>query len=242
MGMKAAPFLLLFWAASAWAQPSRAADEFQTSAGVVKITPIHHASLMIQGGGVVIHVDPFHEGDYAGLPMADLVLITHDHFDHMDAKALALVRNSKTVVMAPAAVAASINGVTVLANSDARDFGAWKIEAVPAYNLVRGPAAGQLFHPKGRGNGYVLTYGGKRFYFSGDTEGVPEMRALKDIDVAYVCMNLPYTMPPDEAAAAVRAFKPRVVIPYHYRNSDLGVFQKALDGSGVEVRIRDFYR
>jgi len=139
-----------------------------------------------------------------------LVLITHDHFDHMDAKALALVRTSKTVVMAPAAVAASINGVTVLANGDSRDFGAWKIEAVPAYNLVRGPAAGQLFHPKGRGNGYVLTYCGKRFYFSGDTEGVPEMLALKNIDVAFICINLPYTMPPEEAANAVRAFHPAV--------------------------------
>jgi L-ascorbate metabolism protein UlaG (beta-lactamase superfamily) len=239
--MKAAPLLLLFWAASACAQPSRAADEFQTSAGVVKITPIHHASLMIQGGGVVIHLDPFHEGDYAGLPMADLVLITHDHFDHMDAKALAGVRNSKTVVMGPAAVADSVAGVTVLRNGEARDFGAWRIEAVPAYNLVRGPAAGQLFHPKGRGNGYVLTYGGKRFYFSGDTEGVPEMKALKNIDVAYVCMNLPYTMPPEEAAAAVRAFQPRVAIPYHYRGSNLGAFEKALAASGVDVRIRDFY-
>lgn len=240
--MKAALYPLLFAAAIAQAQPSRTADDFQTSAGVVKITPIHHASLMIQGGGVVIHVDPFSQGDYTGLPMADLVLITHDHFDHMDAKALALVRSSKTVVMGPAAVAQSVAGVTVLRNGETRDFGAWKIEAVPAYNLVRGPAAGQLFHPKGRGNGYVLTYGGKRFYFSGDTEGVPEMKALNNIDVAYVCMNLPYTMPPEEAAAAVRAFKPRVVIPYHYRGSDLGAFEKALAGSGVEVRIRDFYR
>ncbi len=240
--MKLALPLFLFAAAFAQAQPSRTADEFQTSAGVVKITPIHHASLMIEGGGVVIHVDPFHEGNYTGLPMADLVLITHNHPDHMDPQALALVRTAKTVVMAPAVVAEHIPGVTVIANGETRDFGAWKIEAVPAYNLSRGPAPGQLFHPKGRGNGYVLTYGGKRFYFSGDTEGVPEMRALKNIDVAYVCMNLPYTMPPQEAAAAVRAFKPRIAIPYHYRNSDLSVFQKALAGSGVEVRIRDFYR
>jgi L-ascorbate metabolism protein UlaG (beta-lactamase superfamily) len=257
--MKAASFVLLFAAAFAWAQPARVADEFPTSAGAVKITVIHHASVMLEGGGVVIHVDPFREGDYTGLPKANLVLITHDHFDHMDPRALALVsdvntglivfgreqkpvRDVKTVVMGPAAVAQHIEGVSVLANGDTREFGAWKIEAVPAYNLVRGPAAGQLFHPKGRGNGYVLTYGGKRFYFSGDTEGVPEMRALKDIDVAYVCMNLPYTMPPEEAAAAVRAFHPRVAIPYHYRGSDLAVFQKALEGSGVEVRIRDFYR
>ncbi len=239
--MKAAPFLLLF-AAAACAQTPRPADEFQTSAGAVKITPIHHGSVLIQGGGVVIHLDPFHEGVYTGLPTADLVLITHDHFDHMDAQALALVRSSKTVVMGPAAVAESVPGVTVLRNGEAQHYGAWKIEAVPAYNLVRGPAAGRLFHPKGRGNGYVLTYGGQRFYFSGDTEGVPEMRALKNIDVAYVCMNLPYTMPPEEAAAAVLAFKPRVAIPYHYRGSDLSAFEKALAGSDVEVRVRDFYR
>jgi L-ascorbate metabolism protein UlaG (beta-lactamase superfamily) len=239
--MRAILFLLLA-AALAQPQPVRDSDEFPTAKGAVKITAIHHASLMIQGGGTVIHIDPFSQGDYTGLPMADLILITHDHFDHMDAKALALVRNSKTVVVGPAAVAASVPGTTVLANGETRDFGDWKIEAVPAYNLVRGPSAGQLFHPKGRGNGYVLTFGGKRFYFSGDTEGVPEMRALKNIDVAYVCMNLPYTMPPDEAAAAVRAFKPRVAIPYHYRGSDLAAFEKALAGSGVEVRIRNFYR
>ena len=113
----------------------------------------------------------------------------------------------------------------------------WTIEAIPAYNLKRGPAPGKLFHDKGRGNGYVLTYGGKRFYFSGDTEGVPEMRALKNIDVAFVCMNLPYTMPPEEAADAVKAFHPKVVIPYHYRGSDLTVFQKALEGTGIEVRV-----
>jgi L-ascorbate metabolism protein UlaG (beta-lactamase superfamily) len=109
------------------------------------------------------------------------------------------------------------------------------------YNLKRGPSAGKLFHDKGRGNGYILTYGGKRFYFSGDTEGIPEMRALKNIDVAFVCMNLPYTMPPDEAAEAVRAFHPKIVYPYHYRGSDLSVFEKALAGSGIEVRILDWY-
>jgi L-ascorbate metabolism protein UlaG (beta-lactamase superfamily) len=224
------------------AQPARVTDEFPTAGGAVKITVIHHASLMIEGASQVIHVDPFSEGDYVGLPTAGLILITHDHFDHMDPKALALVRGASTVVIGPEAVARNLAGVTVLRNGESREFGAWKIEAVPAYNLQRGPAPGKLFHPKGRGNGYVLTYGGKRFYLSGDTEGVPEMRALTNIDAAYVCMNLPYTMPPEEAAEAVRAFKPRVVIPYHYRGSDLTVFEKALAGSGVEVRLRDFYR
>ena len=108
------------------------------------------------------------------------------------------------------------------------------------YNLK--PAAnGTIFHDKGRDNGYVLTYGGKRFYFSGDTEGTPEMRALRHIDVAFVCMNLPYTMPPDAAAEAVRAFHPAIVYPYHYNGSDLSVFEKGLAGSGIEVRIRDWY-
>jgi L-ascorbate metabolism protein UlaG (beta-lactamase superfamily) len=239
--MSTALFLLLPVLALAQ-QTARVADEFQTAGGVVKITPIQHASLMIQAGGTVIQVDPVGPEHYSGLPKANLILITHDHRDHMDPAALALVRDSKTVVIGPEAVAEQVAGVTVLRNGESRDFGAWKIEAVPAYNLKRGPGPGQLFHPKGRGNGYVLTYGGKRFYISGDTEGTPEMKALKNIDVAYVCMNLPYTMPPAEAAEAVRAFKPRVAIPYHYRGSDLSVFQKALEGSGVEVRIRDFYR
>jgi L-ascorbate metabolism protein UlaG (beta-lactamase superfamily) len=131
--------------------------------------------------------------------------------------------------------------VIVLRNGESREVGPWKIEAIAAYNLQRGPAPGTLYHEKGSGNGYVITYGGKRFYFSGDTEAVPEMKALKNIEAAYICMNLPYTMPPEEAASGVRAFKPRVAIPYHYRGSDLGAFQKALAGSGVEVRIHDWY-
>ena len=109
------------------------------------------------------------------------------------------------------------------------------------YNLTRGPQPGKLYHDKGRGNGYVLTYGGKRFYFSGDTEGIPEMRALKGIDVAFVCMNLPYTMTAEEAADAVRAFHPKVVYPYHYRGTDTQAFAKALEGSGIVVRLRNWY-
>ncbi len=128
-----------------------------------------------------------------------------------------------------------------MTNRQTRQWNGWSIEAVPAYNMKRGPSAGEFFHPRGRDNGYVLTYGGKRIYFSADTEGTPEMRALKDIDLAFVCMNLPYTMPPEEAAEAVRAFHPKVAIPYHYRGSDPSVFQKRLAGSGVEVRLLDWY-
>jgi L-ascorbate metabolism protein UlaG (beta-lactamase superfamily) len=110
------------------------------------------------------------------------------------------------------------------------------------YNVKRGPAEGQVFHPKGRGNGYIVTFGGFRLYNAGDTEGTPEMRAMKGIDVALLPMNLPYTMTPEEAAEAVKAFKPKVAIPFHYRGADLSVFEKALAESGVEVRILDWYK
>jgi len=215
-------------------------DQIQTAAGAVKITPIHHASLMLEGGGMVIHVDPTNPG-YEGLPKADIILITHSHFDHMEPALVAKLSKPGTVILAPEDVARQVSGATVLHNGESKQVGKWTIDAVPMYNLKRGPAAGKLYHTKGAGNGYILTYGGKRFYIAGDTEGVPEMRALKNIDVAFVCMNLPYTMPPDEAADAVKAFHPKIVYPYHYRGSDLSVFQKALDGTGIEVRLREWY-
>src|SRR5262249_2606624 len=115
------------------------------------------------------------------------------------------------------------------------------VDAIPMYNKVRGPAPGQLFHDKGRGNGYVLSFGGKRIYVSGDTECIDEMKALKDIDVAFVCMNLPYTMPPSEAADCAAAFAPKILYPYHYRGSDLGDLDKALAGKPIEVRKRNWY-
>ena len=232
---------LLFVAVASIAQVKRPVQEFETAAGVVKITPIQHASLMIEAGGQVIHLDPWSNGNYDGLPPGDLILITDIHGDHMDPKMVLKMAKPGSMVLAPAAVAETIKGATVIRNGETKTVGPFTIEAVPMYNVKRGPAPGKLFHDKGRGNGYVVTYGGKRFYFSGDTEGIPEMRALKNIDVAFVCMNLPYTMPPDEAADAVKAFHPKIVIPYHYRGSDLSVFQKALEGTGIEVRLLEWY-
>ena len=235
------PAFVLLAALPAAAQPARPVQDFSTSKGTVKITPINHASLMIEGGGKVIHVDPYSQGNYDGLPQADIILITDIHGDHMDPKAVAKVQKPGTMIFAPDAVAKTITAATVINNGGTKMAGDWKIEAVPMYNLKRGPAEGKLYHDKGRGNGYVLTYGGKRIYISGDTEGTPEMKALKNIDVAFVCMNLPYTMPPEEAAEAVRVFKPKTVYPYHYRGSDLKVFETALAGSGVEVKLLDWY-
>ena len=227
-------------AALGLAQTSWPVQEFETSGGVVKITPIQHASFLMEAGGKMVYVDPA-QGSFEGRPKADLILITDIHGDHMDPKILPKISKTGTMILAPAAVAETVTSATVIRNGETKTVGPFTIEALPMYNLKRGPAPGKLFHDKGRGNGYVVTYGGKRFYFSGDTEGVPEMRSLKNIDVAFVCMNLPYTMPPDEAADAVRAFHPKIVIPYHYQGSDLSVFEKALAGSGIEVRILDWY-
>jgi L-ascorbate metabolism protein UlaG (beta-lactamase superfamily) len=223
------------------AQGARQVQTFQTSAGPVKIMPVYHASLLIEAGGKNIYLDPAKPGNFTGLPPADLILITDIHGDHMDPSEISTVSKPGTEIMAPPAVVKTVTTASPISNGETRRWGGWTIEAVPMYNLKRGPSPGKLYHDKGRGNGYILTYGGKRFYFSGDTENIPEMHALKNIDVAFVCMNLPYTMPPDEAAEAVKAFRPKVVIPYHYRGSDLNVFENDLKGTGIEVRLLDWY-
>ena len=233
--------ICLFLAINFSAQADNRTQVFPTSAGPVKITPLYHASTLIEAGGKVIYLDPAKPANFAGQPKADLVLITDIHGDHMDPASLTAVSKPGTEILAAPAVVSTVTTAKPIANGESKKWQGWTIEAIPAYNLTRGPAPGKLFHDKGRGNGYVLTYGGVRFYFSGDTEGVPEMRALKNIDVAFVCMNLPYTMPPEEAADAVKAFHPKVVIPYHYRGSDLAIFQKKLEGTGIEVRLIDWY-
>src|ERR1700680_1866840 len=211
--------------------------------GPVKITPIYHATMLIQAGGKNIYVDPAKPASFTGLPKADLILITDIHGDHVDQDQSSIKTISKedTVIWAPSAVQKFVTTATVISNGDTKKWDKWTIEAIPMYNMTRGPAAGKFFHDKGRGNGYVLPYGGKRFYISGDTEAIPEMKALKNIDVAFVCMNLPYTMTPEEAAEAVRAFHPAVVYPYHYQGSDTAAFKKALEGTGIDVRLIDWY-
>ncbi len=222
-------------------QSHSAPQTFTTSGGPVKVTPVYHASLLLEAVGKVIYVDPAKPANFDGLPLADLILITHTHGDHMDPPSIAAVSKGGTEIWAPPAVAKTVTTAKVIANGESKTWNGWSIEAVPMYNLVRGPAAGKVYHEKGVGNGYVLTYGGKRFYIAGDTEAIPEMRALKNIDVAFVPMNLPYTMTPEEAADAVKAFRPRIVIPYHYRGSDLSILEKSLEGTGVEVRLLEWY-
>jgi L-ascorbate metabolism protein UlaG (beta-lactamase superfamily) len=217
-------------------------DTIQTAEGPLKIIPIKHASLLLEFRNKVIHVDPWSQGDYTGLPKADLILITDIHGDHMDPAKINEVKKEGTVIVAPASVAKTVTTGIVINNGESKMIEGIQVEAVPMYNLVRGPSPGKLFHDRGRGNGYILTLGGKRVYISGDTECIPEMKSLKNIDVAFVCMNLPYTMTPQEAAECVKTFKPKIVYPYHYRDSDLNLFVNALKSEkGIEVRLRKWY-
>jgi len=221
-------------------RPPADADLITTSAGPLKIHPVQHATLWLEFGDKVVWVDPWSKADLTG-PKADIVLITDVHPDHHDDAGIAAVRKPDTVIVAPRAVADLVPGAIALANGETRDLGFLRVEAVPMYNLVRGPEEGKLFHDKGRGNGYVLTLGERRIYLSGDTECTPEMRDLTNIDVAFVCMNLPYTMPPAEAAQCIAAFKPKILYPYHYRDSNLDELDAPLAGSGVEIRKRNWY-
>lgn len=221
---------------------SEGKDVLKTSLGELTITPITHGSLLLEVAGKAIYVDPWSQGDFQNRPKADLILITDIHQDHMDPKAISLIQGEKTQIVAPEAVAATVKEAKVLKNGENIDIEGIGIEAVPMYNLVRGPSEGTLYHDKGRGNGYILTVGDTRIYLSGDTECTPEMRALKDIDVAFVCMNLPYTMTPGEAADCVKSFRPKIVYPYHYRDSNLEEFKAPLAGEeGIEVRLREWY-
>lgn len=216
-------------------------DVFETSAGDLEILFIGHGTLMMTFGGKTIHIDPVTRvGDYSTLPDADLVLITHHHGDHLDAAALADIRTEETIVVCTARCAESLDGATVMKNGDVETISGIRIEAVPAYNIIHKRDNGDVFHPRGEGNGYVLTFGKTRVYIAGDTENVPEMKALENIDVAFLPMNLPYTMTPEMVADAAVAFKPRILYPYHYGETDTAELTALLAGQDeIEVRIRN---
>jgi L-ascorbate metabolism protein UlaG (beta-lactamase superfamily) len=234
--------VLTFATTQLFAQTAHEVETIPTSAGALKITPIMHASMMLEFGGKVIHVDPWSQANYDGLPQADVILVTDLHPDHQDRAQIDKLKKAGTVVIGPQAVAAAITEAQVISNGERKTLAGLEVEAIPMYNLQRGPEPGKLFHDKGRGNGYILTLGGKRIYFAGDTECTAEMKALASIDVAFIPMNLPYTMPPNEAADCVKAFKPKVVYPYHFRGSDPQELANALGGTaGIEVRIRKWY-
>jgi len=214
-------------------------DIIKTGTGDLRITLIGHGTLMFTFGGKTIHVDPVGgEADYAGMPKADIILLTHEHGDHLDPAAIKTLRKEGTQLVLTKTCAESVAGL-VMANGDVQTVQGLRIEAVPAYNIVQMRSAGNPFHPKGRGNGYIITFGDKRVYVAGDSENTPEMKRLKNIDVAFLPMNLPYTMTPEMVADAAKAFKPKILYPYHYGQTDTKKLVDLLkDSKGIEVRVR----
>jgi L-ascorbate metabolism protein UlaG (beta-lactamase superfamily) len=218
-------------------------DHLITTAGEVVIRPIDHASLVLVWNRTnAIYNDPVGPATrYRGLPLANLILIAHEHSDHLEAATINAVKASNAIIIAPSVVhrtlSAALKGITtVLTNGGSTEVMGITVTAIPAYNFIAPN------HPKGVGNGYVLTLGDQRIYLSGDTEDIPEMRALTDIDVAFICMNLPYTMTVAQAASAVREFRPRIVYPYHFRGSDVNSFKRQVGTDlGIEVRLRKWY-
>jgi len=233
-------FSVMGFALAASGQERFETDTITTSAGNLKITFIGHGTLMFTFGEKVIHVDPWSRlADYTKLPKADIILVTHEHGDHFDLKALEIMRTERSALVVTEACASRIKGGIVMHNGDVKTVEGLKIEAVPAYNIVHMRSEGVPFHPKGVGNGYVIAFGDKRVYVAGDTENTPEMKTLKDIDLAFLPMNLPYTMTPGMVADAAKAFKPKVLYPYHYGETDTSKLMALLrDEKEIEVRIR----
>ena len=218
-------------------------DTFKTKSGKeIVITAIKHASLRIQYDGLEIQVDPVAEyapaTDYSKFPKADVILVTHEHFDHFDRDAIAVLRKGGTQIVANPVVQKMLGSGTALANGESHALPQGiALDAVPAYNTTPGRTQ---FHPTGRDNGYVLTIDGLRIYIAGDTEDIPEMTKLKDIDVAFLPCNQPYTMTPEQVAKAARTIKPKVLFPYHYSQTPVKRVAELLVDTSIDVRIRSY--
>ena len=219
-------------------------DSFVTPDGkTVKIHALTHASIRIEYDGKEIEIDPVCNAgsrtiDYTKFPKADVILVTHEHFDHLDPAAIATLTKNGTQLFINRNGAAKLGHGTVMANGGRTEVGGWlTVEAVPAYNTTEGHLQ---FHPKGRDNGYVLTIGGLRIYIAGDTEDIPEMDSVKNIDVAFLPCNQPYTMTPEQIIRAARRIRPKVLFPYHYSQTDLSRLADGLKGDGIDVRIRNY--
>jgi L-ascorbate metabolism protein UlaG (beta-lactamase superfamily) len=218
-----------------------ATDVIKSSGEDVKITFLGHGTLMFTFGSIVIHVDPVSDmADYTNLPKADIILVTHEHFDHFEPKTIEMLRKDGTAVIGNEPCAQQINDCIAMKNGDVKTIQGLKIEAVPAYNLVHMRTPGNPFHPQGVGNGYVITFNDKKVYIAGDTENISEMKDLEGIEVAFLPMNLPYTMTPEMVADAARACKPKILYPYHFGSTDTSKLIDLLkDSKEIEVRIRD---
>jgi len=237
-------FILVLFSNQIFAQKEIKTDVIKSKKGDIEISFIGHGSLIIKYNDNIVHIDPFSRlTDYSVLPKADLILITHQHGDHLDLNAIkSILKESTSIIVTQKCKESvdSLKNIIVMKNGDTQKLLNIDIEAIPAYNLVNKNDKGDFFHPKGEGNGYILSINGKKIYIAGDTENTPEMKALKNIDIAFLPMNLPYTMTPEMVADAVKAFKPKILYPYHFGDTDT---QKLLDllkdTKGIEIRLRD---
>ena len=251
-------FLVLLFATvlaafGAAAQQQEQTDSLSAEGGDIQITPVMHSSVQLEYAGKVIQVDPVAKFDNVELPLlgklsalksADLILITDIHPENLDVDEIVKLRKPGAAVIVPQAVAMQVGGKltpppVVLNNGDMKSIADISIEAVPMYNIMHGPKPGEPYHPKGRGNGYILSLGGKRIYFSGDTECTPEIKALKNIDVAFLPMNMPTTMTPSETVECIKAFQPKIFYPYHYEGQkrDEALVKAFLKDSPTEIRV-----
>lgn len=232
--------LCSFLSFQSWGVEKFEKDTLKTNLGDLEITFIGHGSLLFKFQNKHIYIDPYSKlADYGSLPKANLIFITHEHSDHLDLTAINALKSTQTLMLVTAAVQEKIKEGTIIKNRETINKEGLKIEAIPAYNLVNKRPSGEPFHAKGTGNGLVLSFGNKRVYIAGDTENIPEMKALKKIDVAFLPMNLPYTMTPEMVADAAKAFKPKILYPYHYGETEVSKILELLKGEKeIEVRIR----
>ena len=244
MSTKTLPLIALLWCCllPAAAQ-QRQTDTFTTPAGKqLTVTCIKHASIMMQYDGLTFYFDPVTglkpQTDYTTLPRANYIFITHEHPDHFDRMALTQLVTTGTTVFTNQNVSQLYRNARVMKNGDTVTFGrGFTLEAVPAYNTTPGR---EQFHPKGRDNGFVLTLDSLRIYVAGDTEDVPEIQELHDIDIAFLPCNQPYTMTTDQLARTAKAIRPKVLFPYHYNDTPVSKLKLLLSGTGIDVRIRNY--
>ena len=235
--------LAILGLSTACGQQTFEVDEFKTKSGkTVKFYALVHASIRIEYNGKEIEIDPVRKLgnktiDYAAMPKADFVFVTHEHGDHFDKEAIKILSREGTQLIMNKRCADMYGPCGVLANGQSAQFGDISVDAVPAYNISEGRTQ---FHPKGRDNGYILTIDGLRIYIAGDTEDIPEMKDVKNIDIAFLPCNQPYTMTTEQLVRVAKIIKPKVLFPYHYGQTDVSGIASQLKGTGIDVRIRHY--
>ena len=232
--------IIVMMITSSFSQEVPAVDRMESSGGTIEMHFIGHGSLMFKLDQTVLYIDPVRSsGNYENMPKADMILITHEHGDHLDPDLIQNLRKETSVILCNANSSPSVAGSKTINPGSEYKNDPVTVEAVHAYNIRNLRPDGNAYHPKGNGNGYVISFGGRRIYVAGDTENIPEMKALGRIDIAFLPMNLPFTMTPEMVADAAKSFNPSILYPYHFGNTDTAEIVSLLKNTDIEVRIRN---